>query len=64
MSVRIILRDDNIEKALKIFKKKLDKSGILKVLKEKRYFEKPSAIKRRKNKEADRKRKQKRKFKK
>jgi len=35
-----------LEKAMKIFKKKLEKDGILFEIKEKRYFTKPSVIKR------------------
>jgi small subunit ribosomal protein S21 len=42
----------NIEKALKILKRKLIKEGLFKELKSRRYFEKPSVRKKRKEKEA------------
>jgi len=35
-----------LEKALKIFKKKLEKDNVLRIIKERRYFTKPSVIKR------------------
>jgi small subunit ribosomal protein S21 len=42
----------NIEKAMKILKRKLIKEGLFKELKARRYFEKPSIRKKRKEKEA------------
>lgn len=39
-----------MEKALRRLKKKLDREGIIRDARAKRYFEKPSEIKRRKNK--------------
>jgi ribosomal protein S21 len=39
--------DAEFEKAVKIFKKIVQKSGILEEVKERRYFEKPSVIKHR-----------------
>ena len=42
----------NIEKAMKILKRKLIKEGLFKELKARRYFEKPSERKKRKVKEA------------
>lgn len=47
------------EKVLKVFKRKIIKTGILKTLKQKRYFEKPSDKKRRIWSENARKRKKK-----
>ena len=44
--------DNNIEKAMKILKRKLIKEGLFKELKSRRYYEKPSERKKRKNKEA------------
>ena len=40
--------NNNIEKALRIFKKKVKESGIMLELKRKSYFEKPSKVKREK----------------
>ena len=42
----------NIEKAMKILKRKLIKEGLFKELKSRRYFEKPSERKKRKGKES------------
>jgi small subunit ribosomal protein S21 len=42
----------NIEKAMKILKRKLIKEGLFKELKSRRYFEKPSERRKRKEKEA------------
>ena len=48
-------QDFNFERMLKNFLKQVDKSGVLKEVKARRYYEKPSAIKRRKEKERNRK---------
>lgn len=48
----VTVRDGNLEKAMRIFKKKVQKAGVLKDAKEKRFFEKPSEKKQRKKKEA------------
>ena len=40
--------NEPLEKALKRFKKKIEREGILKVLKARKHYEKPSEIKRRK----------------
>jgi len=48
--------DYNFEKMLKNFLKQVDKSGILQQVKARRYYEKPSAIKRRLEKERNKKR--------
>ena len=57
--IKIIVREgEPIEKALRILKKKT--AGMLKELRERRYFKKPSQIKRERNKEAKRKRRNKR----
>lgn len=45
-------RDDAVERALKKLKKKLFDDGRIKELNERRYFEKPSTIRRRKREEA------------
>ena len=48
----VVVNDDNVEMALRIFKKKIMQSGILKELKQKGQYEKPSVKKKRKRKEA------------
>ena len=51
MSITIQVRNGNLEQALRVLKKKSQKSGILKELKARQYFQKPSEKKRRKKKE-------------
>ena len=51
MSITIQVRNGNLEQALRVLKKKSQKSGILIELKARQYFEKPSEKKRRKKKE-------------
>jgi len=51
LSITIQVRNGNVEQALRVLKKKLQKDGLLKELKLKQYFEKPSEKKRRKKKE-------------
>lgn len=53
MSVEVKLRKgEAMEKALRRLKKKLDREGIIRDVRQKRYYEKPCEIKRRKNKVA------------
>ena len=47
-----IRRGEPVDKALRRLKKKLDKEGTLKELRNRRYYEKPSEIKRRMAKRA------------
>lgn len=44
---KVYVKDDNIEKALRKFKKKVNDSGILQVLKEKEFYEKPTTVRKR-----------------
>jgi small subunit ribosomal protein S21 len=44
--------DNDIEKAIKVLKNKLAKSGFFKEMKERRFYEKPSVKKKRKRAEA------------
>ncbi len=45
-----IRKGETMEKALRRLKKKLDREGIIRDVRANRYFEKPSEVKRRKNK--------------
>lgn len=54
--VAIPVRFNNIEHALKMLKKKMQYEGIFRVLKNKKYYEKPSEEKIRKKKESVKKR--------
>lgn len=47
-----IRKGEPMEKALRRLKKKLDREGVIRDVRAKRYFEKPSEVKRRKNKVA------------
>jgi small subunit ribosomal protein S21 len=38
----VFVRDDNVEKALRKFKKKVAESGILQTLRDKEFYEKPT----------------------
>ena len=48
----IEVRNNNVEKALRVLKKKLIKDGVMKELKERQYYQKPSFKKREKKKES------------
>lgn len=52
MPIQVQVRNGNLEQAMRVLKKKVQKEGIIKYYKEKQYFEKPSEKKRRKKKEA------------
>ncbi len=55
MGSTVIVQNDNWEKALRLFKKKITESGKLMELKEKEFYEKPSVTKRKtKNQQARR----------
>ena len=51
MSITIEVRNNNVEKALRVLKNKLNKDGQMKELKQRQYYQKPSEIKREKKKE-------------
>jgi len=44
----IVRKNEPLEKALRRFKKKIDKEGTMKALRDRQYYEKPSQKKRRK----------------
>ncbi len=48
--------DSNLEKAMRVLKRKLIREGLFKELKARRFYEKPSEKKKRKSKEAQKKR--------
>ena len=49
--MQVVVKNGNIERAMRTLKKKLQKEGLLKELKQRQYFEKPSAKKARKKAE-------------
>ena len=48
----VVDQNGNVEKAIKVLKRKLIKEGLFKELKSRRYYEKPSERKKRKHKES------------
>ncbi len=50
--VEVSVRDGNIDQALRAFKKKLQREGVFREMKERRHFEKPSEKKAREKEEA------------
>ncbi len=53
MSIEVNIRKgEPVERALRRLKKRLDREGVIRDVRAKRYFEKPSEVKRRKNKMA------------
>jgi len=51
MSITVEVRGGNLEKAMRVLKKKVQKDGLVKDIRNKRYFSKPSEVKREKAKE-------------
>ena len=51
MTITVEVRKGNLEKAMRVLKKKVQKEGIIKDLRAKQYYEKPSEVRRRKKKE-------------
>ena len=51
-----IIVDQNLEKAMRVLKRKLIREGLFKELKSRRFYEKPSERKKRKTKESQKKR--------
>ena len=58
-TAEVVVKDNNLEKALKRLKRKLERAGLSKEMKRRRHFEKPSERRRRKQQEAERRRRKK-----
>ena len=52
MTIEVLVRDNNVEKALRVLKKKLQKDGMFRELRLRQHFEKPSLKRQRKLKES------------
>ena len=50
--MQVLVRDNNVDQAMKVLKKKLQREGVLRELKRQRYYEKPSERKAREKSEA------------
>ena len=46
MSLEVTVRNNNVEKAMRVLKKKLLKDGLMRELKERQHYSKPSHVKR------------------
>ncbi len=42
MSVEVHVRDNNVEQAIRVLKKKLQREGVYREMKQRRFYEKPS----------------------
>ena len=58
--LEVIVEGDNVERAIKALKRKVAHEGIYKALKRRRFYEKPSVAKKRKQREAERRRRKER----
>ena len=52
MSITVEVRGGNLEKAMRVLKKKVQKAGIVKEIKRRQYYMKPSEVKKRRKKKA------------
>ena len=52
MSITVEVRKGNVEQAMRVLKRKVQKEGLIKELRARQSYEQPSAKKRRKHKEA------------
>jgi len=50
LSITVTVRNGNLEQAMRVLKRKVQKEGIVKELRDRQYYTKPSAIKREKKK--------------
>ena len=52
MSINVTVRNGNLEQAMRVLKRKVQKEGLVKELRERQFYKKPSEIKQEKKKEA------------
>ena len=52
MSINVTVRNCNLEQAMRVLKRKVQKEGLVKELRERQFYKKPSEIKQEKKKEA------------
>ena len=53
-SMEIHVVDNNVEKAIRVLKRKLQQEGLFREMKQRKFYEKPSVKRKRKEKEAQR----------
>ncbi|SVE01909.1 uncharacterized protein METZ01_LOCUS454763 [marine metagenome] len=51
MTIEVKVRDNNVVKAMRILKKKLEKDGLMQEIRQRQYYEKPSEKKLREKKQ-------------
>ena len=54
--IEVVVEGDNVERALRVLKRKMADEGVFRELKKRRYYEKPSEARKRKQREAERRR--------
>ena len=54
MEIQVV--DNNVEKAIRVLKRKLQQEGLFREMKQRKFYEKPSVKRKRKEKEAQRRR--------
>lgn len=54
LSMEITVVDGNVEKAIRVLKRKLQQEGLFREMKQRKFYEKPSVKRKRKEKEAQR----------
>ena len=52
MTINVTVRNGNLEQAMRVLKRKVQKEGIVKELRNRQFYKKPSEIKQEKKKEA------------
>ena len=52
MSITVNVRNNNLEQAMRVLKRKVQKEGLVKELRDRQFYKKPSEIKQEKKKEA------------
>ena len=52
MTIEVQVRNNNVEKAIRVLKKKIQKDGMMRELRQRQYYEKPSLKRQRKLKES------------
>ena len=51
MTIEVQVRNNNVEKAIRVLKKKIQKDGMMRELRQRQYYEKPTLKRQRKLKE-------------
>ena len=52
MTIEVQVRNNNVEKAVRVLKKKIQKDGMMRELRQRQYYEKPTLKRQRKHKES------------